>query len=468
MTVFTLSSTLAPDSFVDWTDVSLWSQGKSPNDPSAQVFFNNTGGNYFVEIGQGEHISIGSFSLQSNHLLLYGALVSAGSVTVAADSGIQIFGGTLTAQNLQLQGTPITDLGLFGVGTVTVAGPVYNHSTIIGGNATGLSSLTSLTLNTAYIDNSGMLEAAVGATFTVNVSLNSGFANFAYGTLTGGIYEAESNATLNLKTSGVISNDAATLILDGSGTDIIASHNPVTGQYVPIQSTLSLIMASGTLELDAASYTTSGTLTDAGTLKLLGIASFSAGTLYVTSSGKVSLDGAIAGEPIDLSAGRVINNGAISIGADFGGTAKIAAELIGSGSVTVGPAVTVVNQFGQPTTTTATVELTGEATNAMVYSDGTGTFVLDTPAQVTGSFQHFAAGDRILLPHVPFSAVTSLSYAGTGNSGVLTVHEGSTLLHLAFSGNYATQDFTLATDSASGGVVITGTGLIGVSAIHSA
>jgi hypothetical protein len=53
---------------------------------------------------------------------------------------------------------------------------------------------------------------------------------------------------------------------------------------------------------------------------------------------------------------------------------------------------------------------------------------------------------------------------------VLTLHEGGTALHLAFSGSYATQDFVLSADSASGGVVITGASLIGVapSAIHSA
>ncbi|HMA51815.1 MAG TPA: hypothetical protein VKP60_18785 [Magnetospirillaceae bacterium] len=63
MTVYTLSSTLPEDSFVDWTQNSLWTQGKAPNDSSAQVFFNDIGRNYFVEIGQTEHISIGSFSL---------------------------------------------------------------------------------------------------------------------------------------------------------------------------------------------------------------------------------------------------------------------------------------------------------------------------------------------------------------------------------------------------------------------
>jgi len=459
MTVYTLSSTLPENSFVDWTQTSLWSQGTAPNDSGAQVFFNDTGGDYFVEIGQGESISIGSFSLAANHLMLYGELVSAGSLSVASDAGIQIYGGTLTAQSLHFNGTPTVDVGLVGVGTVTVAGPVYNDSSIIGGSATGLSSLTTLTLNAAYIDNLGLLEASVGTVFTVNVTLAAGIANYAYNTLTGGTYEALSNATLNLKTNGEIVNDAATLILDGSGTDIIASYNPSTGQYVPIQSSLTEVTSTGTLELDAASYATGGGLTVEGLLKLIGAASFSAATLYVTSGGKVDLSDAFPGESMTLSAGRILNSGQIFVDAAGGATATIAGPVSGAGSIVLGPAITsIIHLGGPPVTTTANAELTGAVANGLAFSDGTGSFILDNPALVTGSVQHFTAGDTIVLPHVTLSSVTSYSYAG----GVLTLHEGSTTLHLNFSGTYATDDFALSTDSASGGVAITGTSLIGV------
>lgn len=464
MTVYSLSSTLPANSFVDWTQTSLWSQGRAPDDSGAQVFFNDTARNYFVEIGAGEDISIGSFSLQSNHLVLDGALVSAGSVTVSPDSGIQIYGGTLSAQSLHLNGTPGTDLGLVGVGAVTVAGPVYNNSTIIGGNATGLSDLTTLTLTAAYVANTGLIEAAVGTTFTVATTLANGFANYVYGTLTGGVYEAESNATLNLKTNGLITTDSATLILDGAGTDTIASYNPSTGHYVPIETSLAQISAKGTLELAAASYVTSGTLSVAGLLTLVGEANFSAGTLYITSGGEAWLSDAFPGEAMTLSATHLINSGKIFVDAVGGGVATIGGAVTGAGSITLGPAVTVIDRFGQPVTTAASAELTGSVSNSLTYSDGTGTFILDNPGAVTGAFQHFAAGDRVVLPHVALSSVTSYSYAGSASSGVLTVHEGSTTLHLAFSGNYTTADFAVSTDGASGGVAIAGTSLIGVAA----
>jgi len=465
MTVYSLSSTLPEDSFVDWTQTLLWVQGKAPNNSGAQVFFNDTGRNYFVEIGQGEHISIGSFAVQSNHLVLDGALVSAGSVTVAPGAGIEIYGGALSAQNLQLQGTPEADLGLVGVGMVTVAGPIYNGSTIIGGNATGLSTQTALTLAAAYVANSGLLEAAVGATLTVAPTLAGGFANYAFGTLTGGSYEAQSGGTLDLKTNGLVYNDAATLILDGAGTDVIASFDPSGGHYVPIQSTLGLVTASGTLELDAAAYATTGTLTVQGLLKLIGEASFTAGTLYLTSGGQAVLSDAYPGFAMTLSAGRIVNSGRIFVDAAGGGTATISGPVGGGGSVTLGPAVTTIDKFGQPVTTTATAELTGAVANSLAYSDGTGTFVLDSPASVSGSFQHFAAGDRIVLPHIAASSVTSYSYGG----GVLTLQEGSAVQHLAFSGSYTTRDLALGTDSVSGGLTITGTSLIGVAPVtHSA
>jgi hypothetical protein len=458
MTVYTLSPNLPEDSFVDWMQTSLWAQGQPPEDPSAQVYFNDTGRDYFIEIGQGEQVSIGSFSIESNHLVLDGSLASAGSVSVSAGAGIQIYGGTLDAQSLHLNGTPGTDLGLVGVGTVTVAGPVYNDSTIIAGNATGQSDLNSLTLNAAYVDNLGLLEASVGTTFTVTVTLAAGFANYAYQTLSGGTYEAISGGTLDLKTNGTIVNDSATLILDGAGIDTIAAYNPASGQYVPIQSTLAQVTSAGTLELDAASYSMVGTLTVQGVLKLIGAADVSAGTLYLTSSGQADLSDAFPGESMTLSASQILNNGQISVDGVGGGVATLSGPVSGSGSIVLGPAVTTINQFGAPVTTTANVELTGADSNSLTFSDGTGSFILDTPAAVSGIVQHFTSGDTIVLSHVTLASVTSYAYA----NGVLTLTEGSTGLHLDFSGSYTTQDFALSTDSATGGVAITGTSLIGV------
>ena len=453
MTIYTLSSSLPDDSFTDWTDPSLWEGGQAPDDPSAQVFLNSAGANfYFPEVEQGEQISIGSLVMQSNNLLLYGSLASAGSVTVGAASGIQIYGGALSAQSLHLNGTGTVDVGIVGVGAVTVAGPVYNDSSIISGNATGLSDQTVLTVSAAYFQNSGLLEASVNSTLLVRITHPGGLANYVSGTLVGGTYEAEAGGVLDLQTSGLIYSDSADLIYDGQGGSVIASYDPSAGQYVPLQQTLSLITQSGILELDAGSYTTAGTLTVAGDLKLLGDAVFSAGTLYVTGGGHLDLILAVPQGGQEVSAGRVINQGAIFADGSGGGTTTIDSAIQGSGTLTIGPSVTVLNEAMQPITTTATIELTKAVSNTIQFSDGTGTVILDSPAAMSGHFQGFQTGDKIELPTIALSAVTSYSYA----NGILTLQEGSTALHLAFSGGYSTADFGLEAGANGAGTILIG------------
>jgi hypothetical protein len=180
----------------------------------------------------------------------------------------------------------------------------------------------------------------------------------------------------------------------------------------------------------------------------------------VTSGGKVALSDAFPGESMTVSASHIVNSGQISIDGIGGGAALLSGPITGAGAILLGPEV--INYVrGQPVTTTANVELTGADSNNLAYSDGTGSFILDNPAAVTGSFQHFTSGDAIVLSHVAPSSVTSYSYA----NGVLTVNEAGTALHLHFSGTYITADFALSTDPATGGVAITG---VAPATVHSA
>ena len=453
MTAYTLSPSLPNQSFTDWTKTSLWAQGSAPDDPSAQVFLNALPGSfYFVEVAQGESISIGSLFVPSNALVLYGSLTSAGTVSVGAAGAIEIYGGSLSAQSLILGGPAVPVSGVTGVGAITIAGPVYDDSSIIGGNATNLSSQTALTVTAAYFQNNGLLEASVDSTLTVALTHPGGFANYVSGTLVGGTYEVTTGGVLDLQTNGLIYSLSAEVIYDGPPVaGVINSYNPSTATYVSLEQTLSLVTPSGTLELDAGSYSTSGMLTVAGDLHLIGEAQFSAGTLYITGNGHLDLTLAVPNGGQEVSAGRLINNGAIFADGSGGGTALIDAPVLGNGTITIGPEVTVLNNQMQPVTTTATLELAGAVSNAIQFSDGTGTLILDSPAAVTGHFQNFQAGDKIELPSVALSAITSYAYA----NGVLTLHEGNTALHLAFAGSYSTADFSLEA-GASGGTILVG------------
>lgn len=453
MTVYSLTSNLPDDSFADWSDTALWQGGLSPGDPSAQVFLNDVSPNfYFLEVMQTESISIGSLSLQSNDLLIYGSLSSAGSVTVAPASSIQIYGGTLSAQSLHLNSGGNNNVGIVGVGTVEVAGPIYNESAIISGNAEGLSDQTALTVTAPYIRNDGLLEASVNSTLTVQVTHSAGFANYVPGTLVGGTYEAETGGVLDLQTNGLVYNLAADVIYDGQGGGVIATYDPASGQYVSLEKTLGLVTPSGTLELDAGTYATTGTLTVAGDLKIFGDAQFSAATLYVTGNGQLELLLAVPGGGQEVGGGRVINDGKILADGSGGGIATIDAPVLGGGTIVIGPSVTVINEQMKPVTTTATLDLAGADSNATQFSDGTGAVILGSPASVTGAFQNFQAGDRIELPNVALSSITALTYA----NGVLTLQEGSTALHLAFTGSYSTADFSLEAGANGAGTTLIG------------
>lgn len=441
MPSYNLASSLPNKTFADWEDAALWQGGQVPDDFSAQVFLNNVSPNfYFLEVTAGEQISIGSLIMASNEVLLNGSLTSAGSIMVTPASGFEISGGALSAQTLHLTSGGIANVDISGVGSVTAAQSIFNDGTIIGGMNAGPSSGTALTITTPYIENSGLLEASVGSTLTVQITHAGGFANYVSGTLVGGTYEVESGGVLNLQTNGLIYNLSADVVYDGPPTaGIINSYDPSTASYVSLEQTLSLVTQSGTLELDAGRYSTSGTLAVAGELKLVGEAQFSAGTLYITGNGRLDLILATPQGGQEVTGGRVINNGAIFADGSGGGVAEIDAPILGSGTVTIGPSVTVLNDHMQPVTTAATLDLAGAVSNAIIFSDGTGTLILDSAGSVTGHIQNFQTGDKIEMPNTAFSSITSYGFA----NGVLTLHEGNTALHLAFDGSHSTADFSL-------------------------
>lgn len=454
MTSYSLASNLPNKTLVDWENIDLWQGGRVPDDPSAQVFLKGPN-TYLIEVAQDEQISIGSLDMQSSEVLIYGSLTSAGSIKVAPGSGFQLSGGALSAQSLHFTAGGIVNVDVSGVGSIDAAQAIFNDGSIFSGMTVGPTSETTLTITTPYLENSGLLEASVNSTLTVQITHAGGFANYVSGTLTGGTYEADSGGVLNLQTNGLIYNLSAEVIFDGPEVaGVINSYDPSTASYVPLEQTLSLVTQSGTLELDAGRYSTSGTLAVAGELKLIGEAQFSAGTLYITGKGHLDLILASTfGAQEEVSGGRVINDGTIFADGSGGGVAEINAPILGAGTITIGPSVTVTNEHFQQITTTATLDLTGAVSNAIIFSDGTGTLILDNPGSVTGHIRNFQAGDAIVMPNTAFSSITAWGFA----NGVLTLHEGNTALHLAFDGSYSTADFSLTLGENG-----TGTTLVGV------
>jgi hypothetical protein len=444
MPEYDLSTTLADGTFIDWSSSSLWANGRVPDDFGAQVIFQPVDSKtYYVEIATGESFKIRSLDMEAHHLLLSGSLAVKNGLDVTSQSAeIDMFDGSLTAGSITLAGATFWR-GISGVGQVTVSGELDNQSSITSEIEVNLSPGSILTVNAGTLVNGGALGASPGSTLIVD-AVN--FTNFHQGTLSGGTYSV-TDGTLDLHTPGVITTNDASLVFD-TGTGMF-SYDPASGHYVSIESTLANITAGGSLRLDAAAYTASVALSDSGSIVIFGDgAQFAGPSLSVSSGGTVSLDGTSSNNVV-ISVSQLSNNGIITAVAAIGGAGPdiiSAPAITGAGTIVIGPETSDIER-GQTVFYFAAAELTGTVANAIKFSDGTGTVILDTPRGMTGSFLQFQAGDHIILSGVPFSSVTGYDYSGTTSSGVLTIHEGSTAIQLGFTGDYMTADFSLSSNA---------------------
>jgi hypothetical protein len=446
MTEYDLSAALADGTFIDWSSPSLWANGQVPDNSAALVVFQPIADKtYYVEIAAGESYKIGTLDMPAHHLLLSGSLAVKDGINVTAESAeIDLFDGNLTAGSIHLAGADFWR-GITGVGSVTVSGQLYNQSSIGAEQEPNLATGTQLTVRAGTLVNTGLLGAGPLATLVVSATH---FTNYSNGALSGGAYEAD-GGTVDLHTPGLVTIDDASLFF-GNGTSIIASYDPASGHYVPFQSTLAYITAHGSLEADATHYTTSVGLSDYGSILISGVgAEFQGPRLSVAAGGTVTLNGASSSDNVVISVQQLSNNGTITAMAGIGMSSPdiiSAPAITGTGTIVIGPENSDIER-GQTVYYYAAAELTGPVSNAIKFSDGTGTVILDTPTGMTGRFQQFQAGDQIILSGVNYSSVTGYDYSGSTSSGVLTIHEGAASLKLAFTGHYATADFSLSSSA---------------------
>jgi hypothetical protein len=126
--------------------------------------------------------------------------------------------------------------------------------------------------------------------------------NLSGGLLTGGSFEVDAGATLQLINNAGITTDNATLILNGTGS-VLQSLNTTSNQQVSLEVTLETIAATGALEvLGGRNYETANALTNSGTLQLGGGA-LASGLLTDASGSTLSGYGTIASAFDDLGTG---------------------------------------------------------------------------------------------------------------------------------------------------------------------
>ncbi len=427
---------------VDWGNTASWSGGVAPNSADADVVFPGVtytnSGDYFVStisIAQGLSYLVNSISLTQNEIEIAGTLTVNNAFDVNAGGEIDMGDGTLNAGSLTTAG-----FDLQGEGQVNVTGSMINQSMILG---------LGLIINAATFDNQGELIA--NQSLTLNVGAG-GFANFSGGALSGGTYEAAEDSVLYLNIGGAITTDDADMILAGTG-GAIDTYNSAQSAYASLQSTLSLIGASGVLELESASFSWNA-LSDQG-LVVLDDATMVTPQLSVQEPGVVLGTGQLQGSLED--------DGVVIAGltpeylaepqtdsANITGTAlDITGAVTGSATLEIAPAAPTYSDEAdtgeQVRWTPWTLELgSSTAANVIFLGDHGGKLILDDPSGYGGVLTPEGGGDEIQLMGSMLSQVTSYSYSGGATGGTLTIDLGASQIALNFQGDFTTQSFSLS------------------------
>jgi hypothetical protein len=334
--------TFVPNSsqqFVNWSSPAIWSPAVVPNGASADVVipgvtYANTDQYYtsFISISN-QSYSINSLSIAENILTLSSAnLAIAGALDIAAGGEIDV-NGVLSAGSVTNNGVDIQ-----GQGTVSSSGTFLNESKIVG---------EGLSVTAPSFDNVGSLVAASGD-LTINVT-PGGFANLSGSTLSGGTYSAGTGNTpldtLLLNVGGVITIDAANIILNSDG-EIESSASPQSTNQT-IESTLRTVAASGVLTLN--NIDSWGALTIDGLLVLGSAAPPAVQQTFSVQMTTLQLTVDASGTVMGLGqlSGPIIDNGAILVGLTLpayyagsnpgGSTLDITGPISGSGTITFEP-----------------------------------------------------------------------------------------------------------------------------------
>ena len=433
----------------NWSDPGIWSTGSVPNSVLAEVqlpqIIDPSSGQSLslqVDIQSGQSFQVGDLDI------LYGSVANSGTLTAAHAIEVGALGslfdyhspGTYRAQSLENDGQ-ITSAGQYAISGIAV-----NRGMLYG----------SFTLAAGTFDNAGGTLQSTGNLIVAS----SGFANLSNGTLTGGTY-FPLGGNITFEVNGPITTLAATVsLVQGTLQTYAASGTSL----VTLQSSLSTIAPSGFLFVD--DYANAKALTVAGTV-IVNSGSLNAPSLTIAATGIVALSAAAAGTA--TLSGGITDNGLIAAtvnsnqagdGSYYNSNVVIGGAVLGTGTIVVGPSVSFTSTTtGQQGKASVSLELTGADSASILFADNDGTLQLDAPQSVTGAIKGFTNGDTILLSGVTLSSIVGTTYNGDATHGILTLlQSGGSTLSLAFQGNYAAGDFTLAPGTSPSGIILTDTG----------
>ena len=402
-----------------------------------------------------------------------GKLFNSGTIAVASgtgaaldDGGTAINAGSIAGAGYGISigaaGGTLTNLGTIsatGTGVAFAAGgSLYNGSQgVISGGAGGLYAATPVA-----IVNQGLITSPIHQQAVVGVDLAQG-------------------GTIDNKSGAAIIAYAGAVVIGGPGSVsnegvLQAFGSNVSGIGLYLGASGIQVVNTGTIEGNSGIATGAGdtagnTIVNAGTISGAGpiAVRLGSGDLLVADPGAM-FTGVVDGDgsdTLELAAGTGTLSG---LGTQFAGFATVRVDpganwtldgagpgFVNDGTVTVAGALSfgaVTHDTGQ----TGVIQLAGvgsaEFTQAvgkgemLVFTDNTGTVLLDQPHSFKATIAGFAAGDVIDLVGTKADA---LSFS---NHQLMVTEHGHTVADLHLAGHYTTQAFSLSPDG-NGGTDIT-------------
>jgi hypothetical protein len=345
-------------------------------------------------------------------------LTGAGAITLNGDGNGHIVGGAAGAVLTNVDNT-ISGAGYIGGAYLTV---INQAKGVIDANAAGALTLSAGSTTTV---NAGLIEATGAGGLTVagaitntgtllaaggTLAINGALTNLVGTTLTGGTLEAAAGSTLNLNSSAKIVTDDATLILSGA--------NSVIQGAATVESTLTTIGKSGTLEiLGGRNWTTTLAMSNAGTLDLGG-GTFTAPSL--SNTGVVSGFGVLATKLTNTGSLAVTGGDTLSL---VGGSlTNLSGTTLTGGTYTVGAGGTLqLANNVSIATLNATIDLAGAG--ATIQSLNTTT---SKQVSLASSLTTIDAGGVLeILGNGGYATANSIANAGTLDLGGGTLTAGA-------------------------------------------
>jgi autotransporter passenger strand-loop-strand repeat protein len=317
----------------------------------------------------------------------------------------------------------------------------WNPATVPGSsNDVQISPSGTYTITSSANETVNSLTTAVGATLD----------------LVGGTFTINNGTGSGINAGTILVQAGATLVLDGvvSNTGAINVFGGVEYLYGTCSGTT---LSSGGVQYDYGTAT--GTIVGSGSFQDIEIGGTATGT---TLSGGIQYDyGTASNTTVNSNSTQAVEAGATATGTTLSGGSQYDYGTA-SGTIVDSGSQQVIQSGGTASNTTLSggseIVVSGATATGAITFMGSGLLTIDHSTGVN-SFQLVgfnAPSDKLDLADISYGAQTTIAFseAADGQSGTLTVSDGTHTAHVTLDGQYVTKDFTLASDGAGGTIIV--------------